>query len=354
MCGEPTVEGPTSAAPDAPLAERLSSPPPSCSFAADVPPAGTVDAATGRARDDVPGWLVAALFACCLAPLALGTSCRRDADAPAGAAPRHAARKLPPHTEHADLVSALDALVTPQTRLIGLGELHSRVDRPAAPSTLSQFTSTILPALPERTSDLILETWTVDPRCGKVATKATASLQKATQRPETTRSELGILLNASNSRGLRAHAMNVRCEDYEAMSGSGDDAIIHMLDLTTSELARLANVALRRPPAIPRSPTPVPPSLVVIYGGAMHNDRFPAAGLEPWSYAPAVEGASDRTYLEIDLITPELAEGDAKLSAEPWAPLLGATSRVATFRRGERSYVIVLPRAADETAAPLR
>lgn len=331
----------------------LAAPPPT-TFAAPtdlVPP-------TRPARDDVPGWLVAALFASCLAPVALGTSCRRDADGSAGrsgagsAAPRHAARKLPPHTEHPDLLRALDALVTPKTRLIGLGELHSRVDRPSAPSTLAAFTSVILPALPARTSDLILETWTVDPRCGKVAAKATASIQRATQRPEATRSELGLLINASHSRGLRAHAMTVRCEDYEAMSGSGDDAIIHMLDLTTSELGRLANRALRPSAEPPRSPTPVPPSLVVIYGGAMHNDRFPPAGLEPWSYAPAVEGASERTYLEIDLITPELAEGDPKLEAEPWAPLLGASPRVVTYQRGERSYVIILPRAAAEPAAP--
>jgi hypothetical protein len=251
---------------------------------------------------------------------------------------------LPAHTEHDDLVSALAELVTPETRLVGIGELHSRLDRPDAPSTLARFTGEVLPALPERTSDLVLETWTVDRRCGKAAVAATAKLQEATQRPDATKNELGILVGSSKSRGIRTHRMRVTCEDYQTMAGGGDDAIVHMLDLTTAELGRLSVTALERPR--PPSPTPLPPPLVVVYGGAMHNDRFPTAGLGSWSYAPFVEGASERTYVEIDLITPELAEGDAAIAAQPWAPLLGASSRVVTFRRGDRSFVVILPRAA--------
>lgn len=305
---------------------------------------------------DAPGWLVTALLALCIIPVALGTSCRREGGEDHAAAHRKPARKLPAHQEHDDLASAFTALLTPQTRLVGIGELHARVDLPSAPSTLTSFTSAILPALPARTSDIILETWTVDPRCGKAGVQATAKLQEATRRPESTRNELGLLVDASRSRGVRAHSMQVRCEDYQEMAAGGDDAIIHMLDLTTSELARLANATLRRPPPRPRSPTPLPPSLVVLYGGAMHNDRFPTAGLEPWSYAAAVEGASDRTYLEIDLITPELAADDPNLATQPWAPLVGMSRRVLTYQRGERSYVIVLPPAppAEEHASAAR
>ncbi len=263
--------------------------------------------------------------------------------------PRRPRAGLPAHTEHDDLVSALAELVTPETRLVGIGELHSRLDRPDAPSTLARFTGEILPALPERTSDLVLETWTVDRRCGKAAVAATAKLQEATRRPDATKNELGILIGSGKNRGIRTHRMRVTCEDYQTMAGSGDDdAIVHMLDLTTAELGRLSVAALERPR--PPSPTPLPPPLVVVYGGALHNDRFPSAGLGSWSYAPFVEGASERTYVEIDLITPELAEGDAALAAQPWAPLLGASSRVVTFRRGDRSFVVILPRAA--TSAP--
>lgn len=255
---------------------------------------------------------------------------------------------LPAHTEHDSLVAALAELVTPETRLVGIGELHSRLDRPDAPSTLVRFTGEVLPALPARTSDLVLETWTVDRRCGKAAVTATAKLQEATQRPDATKNELGILVGSSKNRGIRTHRMRVTCEDYQALAGGGDDAIVHMLDLTTAELGRLSVAALERPR--PPSPTPLPPPLVVVYGGAMHNDRFPTAGLGSWSYAPVVEGASLRTYVEIDLITPELAEGDDAIAAQPWAPLLGASTRVVTFRRGDRSFVVILPRGESTSA----
>lgn len=289
-----------------------------------------------------------------LAAVALASACRREEAAAAAKLAEGSARpaakaraRLPAHTEHATLAEAVLAVLTPRTRIVGLGELHSRVDRPHAPSTLVRFTEEILPALPARTSDLILETWTVDGRCGKEAAKTTAQLQAATKRPEATQSELGILFDRSRGRGLRAHGMRVTCDDYRAMAGGGDDAIVHMLDLTTAELTRLSVAYLRRAAAQESAPASViaEPSLVVVYGGALHNDRFPAAGLSSWSYAPAVEADSERTYVEIDLITPELADGDPQLAVQPWAPLLGASSRVLTYQRGERSFVIVLPRA---------
>lgn len=291
----------------------------------------------------------------CLAALAMAGSsagCRegeatRSRDA-AVSAPQKRRLRLPPHREHDSLAEAVAALITPKTRLLGLGELHSRVDRPDAPSTLVRFTEELLPALPARTSDLILETWTVDDRCGKGAAAAAASLQAATRRPESTQSELGILFVRSRGRGLRSHPMRVTCDDYKAMAGGGDDAIVHMLDLTTSELTRLAVTYLRRAAATtPTASLIAEPPLVVVYGGALHNDRFPTAGLASWSYAPAVEADSERTYVEVDLITPELAEDDAALLAQPWAPLLGASSRVVTYERGDRSYVVIVPRATE-------
>jgi hypothetical protein len=296
-------------------------------------------------------WAQAVAELALLVVLSASSGCR-DGEATrrgdAVASPQKLRIRLPPHREHDTLAAAVASLITPKTRLLGLGELHARVDRPDAPSTLVRFTEELLPALPSRTSDLILETWTVDDRCGKGAAATTASLQAATRRPEATRSELGILFVRSRGRGLRSHPMRVTCDDYKAMAAGGDDAIVHMLDLTTSELTRLAVTYLRRAAATaPAASLIAEPPLIVVYGGALHNDRFPAAGLASWSYAPAVEADSERTYLEVDLITPELAEDDAALLAQPWAPLLGASSRVVTYERGERSYVVILPSATE-------
>lgn len=245
-------------------------------------------------------------------------------------------------TEYADLAAAINALVPTDTRLVGFGELHARTDRPEATSTLAAFTREVLPSLSARASHLVLETWTVARDCGEEAERATAAVETTVRRPAATKSELGVLVQESRQRGISPHAMTVTCADYQAMAKGDDAAIAHLLDLTTAELGRLGQAAVAKaPPARP---------LVLIYGGALHNDREPVPGLEPWSYAAAVEAASERTFLEIDLIVPELALADPASSKAPWARFLGQSPKVLAIERGERSYVVLLPARAAPSA----
>src|SRR6185436_5425 len=109
--------------------------------------------------------------------------------AAAGSAAAGSAAALPPHTRHATLAEALRATIPDDARVIGFGELHARVDRAQVRSALAAFTEA-LPAFGERISDLIGETWIVDPRCGKKAVTATKKLETEVKRPETTKSEI--------------------------------------------------------------------------------------------------------------------------------------------------------------------
>src|SRR5689334_5048967 len=109
--------------------------------------------------------------------------------AAAGSAAAGSAAALPPHTRHATLAEALRATIPDDARGIGFGELHARVDRAQVRSALAAFTEA-LPAFGERVSDLIVETWIVDPRCGKKAVTATQKLETEVKRPETTKSEI--------------------------------------------------------------------------------------------------------------------------------------------------------------------
>ena len=234
-----------------------------------------------------------------------------------------------------DLGAALTALAPPGTRVLGLGELHARTDRPAATSALARFTAEGLPALAPRMAHLVLETWAVTGDCGEVAARATAAVAAQVRRPRTTQRELGALVARSQALRVAAHAMTVRCEDYQVMAKGDDAAIAHLLDLTTSELGRLGAALVAR--------TTAQRPLVVIYGGAMHNDREPQPGLEPWSYAAAVEAASEHTFVEVDLVVPELGLADPTTMRQPWAHLLGKSPKVVAVRRGERAYTLLLP-----------
>jgi hypothetical protein len=42
---------------------------------------------------------------------------------------------------------------------------------------------------------------------------------------------------------------------------------------------------------------------------------------------------------------PELAEADAALQKQPWFPLVASAKQVLVWQRGERSFVVILPRS---------
>jgi len=243
-----------------------------------------------------------------------------------------------------DLAAALKATIPDDARVVGFGELHSRTDRARVTSTLAHFTTEALPAIQDKVSDVIIETWVVDKGCGKQATEATAKMQTTMRRPVETKSEIAVLVDAVSAAGLKPHAMRVTCDDYTRIAPPGKDVDpVAMLTLTTKELGRIATEAV-----IHRDKEPAHKPWIALYGGALHNDRFPDDAVAEWSYAKKVDEVSANHFVEIDLIVPELAEGDDTLKKQPWFPVVAqAGTKPQVWKRGERSFVIVLPRAKE-------
>lgn len=261
------------------------------------------------------------------------------------------AERLPPHRAYPDLAAALIATIPPDARVVGFGELHTRTDRPPTTSTLAGFTRA-LPAFADRLSDLVLETWRVDPACGKPATAATARIETAVRRPETTKSELAELADAARAARIQLHAMTVTCADYAAIAPPGGEVDpVAMLSLTTRELRRIAASAV-----VHRDREPGHRPWIAVYGGALHNDRFPDPSVAEWSYAAEVDRATGGHFVEIDVVVPELAEADPASRREPWFALAGAGrapgAPVLVWARGERSFVVVLPPRSPPPGRP--
>jgi hypothetical protein len=244
-------------------------------------------------------------------------------------------------SSYRDLPAALAAILPSDARVIGFGELHARTDREQVRSALDHFTHEALPGLADRTSDLVIETWVQDQRCGSAAAEASTHIETTMKRPVETKSEIAELANAARAKNIQPHAMTITCDDYAVVAPPGKEVdAVAMLALTTRELARLAvgSVKLRDKQSEPRP-------WVLLYGGALHNDRFPEPGTEEWSYAAAVDKETGNKFVEVDLIVPELATGDAASMRQPWYPLVEhADTAVHVWRRGERSFVVVLPR----------
>lgn len=258
-----------------------------------------------------------------------------------------------------DLAAALVATIPPHARVIGFGELHARRDRPLATSTLASFTRA-LPALADRLSDLVIETWLVDPGCGQPAVQATARIEAAVERPAATRSELAELVDAARAAHIQPHAMTLHCADYAAIAPAGGEVdAVAMLSLTTRELRRIVTSAVAH-----RDQEPGHRPWIAVYGGALHNNRFADPGVAEWSYAADADRATGGHFVEIDIIVPELAADTPSARREPWFPLAGAPRDpdrpVVVWTRGERSFVVILPPAppappaAPPSGAPRR
>lgn len=248
---------------------------------------------------------------------------------------------------YADLTSALEATIPADARVVGFGELHARTDRGPVKSSLAAFTE-VLPAFAGRISDLVVETWMVDPKCGHQAKVATQKLETSVARPAATKNEIALLAEAARAGQVQPHAMSIGCTDYEALAPSNGEADpIAMLTITTRELTRISTSAVAHRDKLKGSDAGVFKPWVALYGGALHNDRFPSPGVEEWSYADRLDLATDGHYVEVDLIVPELAEQDSISQTQPWFPLVAqASSRVLVWARGERSFVVLLPRGA--------
>jgi hypothetical protein len=283
-----------------------------------------------------------------LAVLVLACACSHKEVAPARVSPprdAHLAYLAPDAalgTSYRDLGAALQAVIPSDARVIGFGELHNRTDRAQVTSALAHFTAEGLPALQDRLSDLIVETWITDPHCGSAAETASAKVTTTMRRPVETKSEIAMLADAARAAGIQPHAMRLTCDDYTRIAPEGKDVQVEaMLDLTTRELGRIATEAVAHRD---REPTHRP--WIAVYGGALHNDRFPAPGVADWSYAKRVDDLTKGHFVEVDLIVPELAEGDPASAKQPWFPLVKAAGKtVQVFTRGERSFVIILPRS---------
>lgn len=249
---------------------------------------------------------------------------------------------LPAYQLFPDLGAAIQAINRSKPRVIGLGELHVRTDRPApAVSALARFSSEVLPAIGDRVSDVVVETWTVDPKCQR-GVAATRTIETSMKRPPTTKSEIGLLFGVTRERSITAHVMRLTCDDLAALASGGTVDAERLLALVTRELERVTRSAVRY-----RDERHEARPLILVYGGALHNDLYPFESTKDWSYALAVDAATGGRYVEVDVYAPELVEGDPMYTSQPWYPLVArADSRgVMLIERAPRSYLALLPRS---------
>ena len=253
----------------------------------------------------------------------------------------------PPRATRFDTPAAAIATALDETRIAGgvvaFGELHQTLATAGVPSALHRFTEQIFPGLAARFSQLVVETWMTTGRCGEAEKAVTADVEKTTERPAQTETEIETLLRVAHDSGVQPRILSIGCADYQAMRAGGGVDYDRTLRVTAGALDTAIGRALR---AAALAAKTTGPRLVAVYGGALHNDLRPDPELAPYSFAPAVLQATLGHYIEIDLVVPEYAQTSEAAKAQPWWRAYRAARRggaTVLVRRDARSFVVVFP-----------
>jgi hypothetical protein len=233
---------------------------------------------------------------------------------------------------------AIRAFLGDATGVVAFGELHQTTKTTAVRSSIARFTDEILPAIAPRASHLIVESWVSRGECGETEKQVTKDVARTTERPVETEGEIVRLLRRAKELGIAPHLLDVDCHEYQSLvtRGGGVD-YDRLLTMTGQHLGRAIAQAL----ALPRPPDR---PLVIVYGGALHNDLAPSAELAKYSFGPATDALTHGNYREVDLFVPELVDATPALRGErwyaAWEPVRGRAG-TTLIRRQPRSAVLL-------------
>jgi len=94
--------------------------------------------------------------------------------------------------------------------------------------------------------------------------------------------------------------------------------------------------------------------MVLLLGGASHNDASPSELWESISYGPGLAARTGGRYVAVDLLVPEFVELSRLARDEPWFPLLerlAAPDRTWLIELAPNSFIVVLERGVASAAA---
>jgi hypothetical protein len=234
--------------------------------------------------------------------------------------------------------AAVTAFVGDAGGVVAFGELHQTAKTAGVRSSLARFTDEILPAIAPRAAHLIVETWVARGDCGATEKKVTGDVARTTERPAETENEIVRLFRRAKELGVTPHLFDVDCHEYQSLIAPGGGVDYdRLLAMTGQHLGRAIQQALRlpRPPGRP---------LVLVYGGALHNDLAPDPALAKYSFGPAIDALTHGNYREIDLYVPQLMATLPALRTERWyAAWRQARAKPGTtlVRRQPRSAVVL-------------
>ena len=245
---------------------------------------------------------------------------------------------------------AFEHALTSTPRVVAIGEAHAQKAAADVESATSRFARELLPALAPRTKGIVIELLAPDRRCEQHEEQAVAERTKPVTEPQrdTNQSEFVALGFAAKKLGIRAEPLIPTCDELKT--------VLHTENDVGALLELIANITVRE--TFDFLDHQKPETAVAIYGGLLHNDLTPKPGQEAWSFGPRIRDRAQSSYVELDLIVPELIRNEPPWTELPWFSHYDAASasgQTLLYRTGPASFVLIFPRSeatANPKAAP--
>jgi hypothetical protein len=227
--------------------------------------------------------------------------------------------------------------------VLGVGETHALKGSEAVEPATRRFSRDLLPLLAGNASDLVIELLLPNAACEK-KTRAAAKSQKVVTEHQapTDQNDYVALGSAAKALGIRPHALEPTCDDLARIAKGGADGVATSLDVITRLTTELATRFLDANAAARDA------RMVVLYGGALHNDVLPRPGREAWSYGSALTAKTAGKYIELDLIVPEFIGDSPAWRSFPWVKTFDPASHPAEaslLMPSSHAFVLVFPRS---------
>ncbi len=270
--------------------------------------------------------------------------------------------------------AALEHILQRRPEVIAVGEAHALAGTDGVKTATERFEQELLPLLAKQgATELVVELLKPAEGCQKTVAEVRKKQEPVVEKQDTGNQNRFIQLgHASKKLGVTPYILEPSCKEYAGVVQGGPDGIVRMLELIAEKTEQRVlrfwqrNSAARdEPSAAPTEGEPAPApskarSLVVAYGGAMHNDVEVVPAKASFSFGGSLVEKTGGKYVALDLIVPEYIKPTDAWKALPWYPHFDADDppgEVTLFRVGEQSYVLIFakseaPPAASQESAP--
>lgn len=240
--------------------------------------------------------------------------------------------------------AAFEYALRDSPRVVAVGEAHAQKAAGNVESATRRFARDLLPALAPRVKGIVIELLAPDRRCEKHEAQAVAERTKPVTAPqaETNQSDFIALGAEAKKLGIQPEPLIPTCDELKAVLAAQGGDIAKLLELIATITVRETTAFLDHKP---------PADGIAVYGGLLHNDPVPPPEHAAWSFGPGVAEHARGSYVEVDLIVPELIRNEEPWTKLPWFAHYDparAGAETVLFQTGPKSYVLIFPKTAKK------